>query len=155
MKQIKTLVFSVAIVAGTLAPLSAANAWVAAAGGWRGGAVAVGGVHRPYYPPYYRPSGCYGCGAAAGAVAGMAVGAAIATAARPATVVIQQPAAIVVPQPAYVVHSNLPIGTQVAQVPGGAKDMVVNGTHYYQFGQTWYKPYFGSSGVYYEVVPAP
>ncbi|MGO4393991.1 hypothetical protein AB4Z46_21765 [Variovorax sp. M-6] len=155
MKQIKTFVFSVAIVAGTLAPLSSANAWVAAAGGWRGGAVAVGGAHRPYDHPYYRPSGCYGCGAAAGAVAGMAVGAAVATAARPATVVVQQPATIVVPQPAYVVHPSLPIGTQVSQVPGGARDMVVNGTHYYQVGQTWYKPYFGSSGVYYEVVPAP
>lgn len=155
MKQIKTLVISVAIVAGTLAPLSAANAWVAAAGGWRGGAVAVGGVHRPYYHPYYRPPGCYGCGAAAGAVAGMAVGATIATAARPATVVVQQPAAIVVQQPAYVVHPSLPIGTQMANVPGGARDMVVNGTHYYQAGPNWYKPYFGSSGVYYEVVPAP
>ncbi|MGR4867940.1 hypothetical protein ACIPRI_03605 [Variovorax sp. LARHSF232] len=151
MKHIKTLVFSVAIVAGTLAPLSAANAWVAAAGGWRGGAVAVGGVHHPYY----RPAGCYGCGAAAGAVAGMAVGAAVATAARPATVVVQQPSAIVVQQPAYVVAPNMPVGTQLASVPDGARDMVVNGTHYYQVGPTWYKPYFGSSGVYYEVVPAP
>ena len=35
------------------------------------------------------------------------------------------------------------------------EDMVVNGTHYYQAGPNWYKPYFGSSGVYYEVVPAP
>lgn len=155
MKQIKTLVFNVAIVAGTLAPLSAANAWVAAAGGWRGGAVAVGGVHRPYYHPYYRAPGCYGCGAAAGAVAGIAVGAAIATAARPATVVVQQPSAIVVQQPTYVVHPHLPIGTQVAQMPSGAKDMVVNGVHYYQAGPNWYKPYFGSSGVYYEVVPTP
>ena len=33
--------------------------------------------------------------------------------------------------------------------------MVVNGVHYYQSGPTWYKPYYGSSGVYYEVVPAP
>ena len=155
MKHLKTLVFSVAIVAGTLAPLSAANAWVAAAGGWRGGAVAVGGVHRPYYHPYYRPAGCYGCGAAAGAVAGMAIGAAVATAARPDTVVIQQAPAVVVQQPAYVVRPSLPIGTQIANVPGGAREMVVNGTRYYQAGPTWYKPYFGSSGVYYEVVPAP
>jgi hypothetical protein len=49
----------------------------------------------------------------------------------------------------------LPIGTQVAQMPSGAKDMVVNGTHLYQAGPNWYKPYFGSSGVYYQVVPAP
>ncbi|MDN8612600.1 hypothetical protein [Variovorax ginsengisoli] len=151
MKPIKTLLSGIAIVAGVLVPLSGANAWIAAAGGWRGGAVAVGGYH-PYHP-YYRPAGCYGCGAAAGAVAGMAVGAAIADSYRPA-VVVQQPA-VVVPPPVYVTQSNLPLGTQVAALPGGARSMVVNGVNFYQFGSTWYKPYFGSSGVYYEVVPAP
>jgi hypothetical protein len=40
-------------------------------------------------------------------------------------------------------------------LPPGANSMVVNGVHYYQAGPTWYKPYYGSSGVYYEVVPAP
>ena len=43
-------------------------------------------------------------------------------------------------------------------IDGGDEDhvlVVVNGTTYYQAGPTWYKPYFGSSGVYYEVVPAP
>jgi hypothetical protein len=152
MKQIKTLVLGAAVVAGALVPLSGANAWVAAAGGWRGGAVAVGGYH-PYHP-YYRPPGCYGCGAAAGAVAGMAVGAAVADAYRPATVVVQQPAVVVQP-PAYVVQGGMPLGTQLAALPGGARSMVVNGVNYYQAGPTWYKPYFGSSGVYYEVVPAP
>jgi hypothetical protein len=111
--------------------------------------VAVGGYH-----PYYRPAGCYGCGAAAGAVAGLAVGAAIADANRPATVVVQQPA-VVVRQPAYVVQTNMPLGTQLAALPDGARNMVVNGAHFYQYGSTWYKPYFGSSGVYYEAVPAP
>lgn len=151
MKQFKTLVLGAAVVAGALLPLSGANAWVAAAGGWRGGAVAVGGFH-PYHP-YYRPAGCYGCGAAAGAVAGMAVGAAIADASRPA-VVVQQPAVIVQPPP-MVVQSGMPLGTQLASLPGDARSMVVNGVNYYQSGATWYKPYFGSSGVYYEVVPAP
>lgn len=151
MKQFKTLVLGAAVVAGALLPLSGANAWVAAAGGWRGGAVAVGGFH-PYHP-YYRPPGCYGCGAAAGAVAGMAVGAAIADASRPA-VVVQQPA-VIVQQPAVVVQSGMPLGTQLAALPGDARSMVVNGVNYYQSGATWYKPYFGSSGVYYEVVPAP
>lgn len=151
MKQFKTLVLGAAVVAGALLPLSGANAWVAAAGGWRGGAVAVGGFH-PYHP-YYRPPGCYGCGAAAGAVAGMAVGAAIADASRPA-VVVQQPAVIVQPPP-VVVQSGMPLGTQLAALPGDARSMVVNGVNYYQSGATWYKPYFGSSGVYYEVVPAP
>ena len=49
----------------------------------------------------------------------------------------------------------MPFGTQLAALPGGARSMVVNGVNYYQAGPTWYKPYFGSSGVYYEVVPAP
>ena len=152
MKQIKTLVLGAALVAGALVPLSGAHAWVAAAGGWRGGAVAVGGYH-PYHP-YYRPPGCYGCGAAVGAVAGMAVGAAVADAYRPPTVVVQQPAVVVQP-PAYVAPGGMPLGTQLAALPGGARSMVVNGVNYYQAGPTWYKPYFGSSGVYYEVVPAP
>ncbi len=171
MKQIRTLVFGLAVVAGSLVSLSDAQAWVAARGGW-GGGVAVGGFHPPvyggyhppyyggYHPPYYGgyhppyAGGCYGCGAAAGAVAGLAVGAAIASSAQPA-VVVAQPAPVYVQQPTYVTQGNLPLGTQVASLPPGAGSMVVNGVTYYQAGPTWYKPYFGSSGVYYEVVPAP
>ena len=56
MKQIRTLVFGLAVVAGSLVSLSDAQAWVAARGGW-GGGVAVGGFHPPvyggYHPPYY------------------------------------------------------------------------------------------------------
>ena len=40
-------------------------------------------------------------------------------------------------------------------LPPGARGMTVNGAQYYQSGPNWYKPYFGSSGVYYEVVPTP
>jgi hypothetical protein len=153
MKHIRKIVLGASALAGLLLPLADANAWVAAAGGWRGGAVAVGGYH-PYYHPYYHPSGCYGCGAAVGAVAGMAVGAAVATAAT-APVYVAPPPTVVVQQPAYVVQGALPVGTQVAAIPSGARRMVVNGNDYYQFGPTWYKPYYGSSGVYYEVVPVP
>jgi hypothetical protein len=160
MKHFKTLVLGLAVMAGGLTPLSNANAWVAARGGW-GGGVAVGGYHGGYYGGYH--GGCYGCGAAAGAVAGMAVGAAIASSAYPAypsTVVVQQPAPVYVQQPTYVQPpaysaGNMPIGTQLAALPAGAGNMVVNGVTYYQSGPTWFKPYFGSSGVYYEVVPAP
>ena len=57
MKQIKTLVLGLAVVAGSLVSLSDAQAWVAARGGW-GGGVAVGGFHPPvyggYHPPDYR-----------------------------------------------------------------------------------------------------
>ncbi|MDM0113704.1 hypothetical protein QTI66_16210 [Variovorax sp. J22R133] len=150
MKHIRNLTLGVAIAAAGLIPLSSANAWVAAAGGYRGGAVAVGGFH-----PAYRPAGCYGCGAAVGAVAGMAVGAAVASAARPATVVVAQPMPVVVEPPPYAVVGNVPLGSQVAALPSGTQSMVVNGVTFYQHGPTWYKPYFGSSGVYYQVVPAP
>ena len=120
---------------------------VAAARGWGGrGAVAVGG----YHGGYYHAGGCYGCGAAAGAVAGLAVGAAIASSARPTTVVVNQPAYYPAVSP-YYPQGNLVIGTQVAYLPPGSNSMVVNGVNYYQSGPTWYKPYYGSSGVYYEV----
>jgi len=154
MTQSKTTLLGLAVVASLLIPLTDANAWVAARGfhGYHGyhGAVAVGGFHGGYY----HGGGCYGCGAA-GLAVGMMTGAAIANASRPSTVVVQQPATVVVQQPAQVVQGNLPVGTQVASLPSGASSMVVNGTHYYQSGPTWYKPYFGSSGVYYEVVSAP
>jgi hypothetical protein len=150
MKPIKTLVLGLAVSASVLVPLTDANAWVAA-GGYHG-AVAVGGYHGGAY--YHGGGGCYGCGAA-GLAVGMMAGAAIASSAKPTTVVVQQPTTVVVQQPAYVVQGNLPIGTQVAALPPGASSMVVNGTNYYQSGPTWYKPYFGSSGVYYEVVPTP
>ena len=151
MKHIKTLILGFAVMAGACVPLSSAHAWVAA--GARG--VAVGGFHGGYgYHPAYRPAGCYGCGAAAGAVAGMAVGAAVASAYRPPEVVVAAPA-VVMAQPAMVMAGNLPLGTQVAALPGGSRSMVVNGVNYYQAGATWYKPYYGSSGVYYEVVPTP
>ncbi len=156
MNQIKTLILAIAAMAGVLAPLADAKAWVAAGRGYGGrGFVAAGGYHGgAYYHPAYHPAGCYGCGAAAGAVAGLAVGAAVASAARPATVVVTQPAYIA-PQPVYVAQGYVPIGTQFAALPAGAQSMVVNGTNYYQSGPTWYKPYFGSNGVYYEAVPAP
>ncbi|MBL8395469.1 MAG: hypothetical protein JNK99_12105 [Candidatus Accumulibacter sp.] len=156
----KTLILGVVVVATVLLPLNDANAWVAAGRGWGGrGFVAAGpGYHGAYYhgSAYYH-GGCYGCGAAVGAAAGLAVGAmagaAIASAAQPA-VVVQQPV-YAVQQPVYAVQGNLPLGTQVATLPPGSRSMRVNGVNYYQNGPTWYKPYFGSSGVYYEVVPAP
>ena len=100
MKQLKIVFLGIAAMAGVLIPASDANAWVAAAGGYRGGAVAFGGYHPVYHPGFYG-GGCYGCGAAAGAVAGMAVGAAIANNARPPTVVVQQAAPVYVQQPVY------------------------------------------------------
>ena len=157
MNVFKTTLLGIAAAASVLVPLSDAHAWVAAARGWGGHtAVAAGG----YHGGYYHAGGCWGCGAAVGAVAGMAVGAAVASAARPATVVVNQPAyyppAYYPPPPPTTYYpQGMVIGTQVAYLPPGANSMVVNGVTYYQAGPTWYKPYYGSSGVYYEVVPAP
>ena len=157
MKHLKTYIFSVAVLAALFAPVCDANAWVAAGRGYggRGFVAAGGGYHGAYYGGYHG-GGCYGCGAAAGVAAGMAVGtlagAAIAGASQPATVYVQPE--VVVQQPAYS-SDNMPIGTQLASLPPGSRSMTVNGVKYYQNGPTWFKPYFGSSGVYYEVVPAP
>src|ERR1700712_112068 len=154
MKRIKTLLLGMTVMAGTLLPLADANAWVAAAGGWRGGVAVRGGFGG--YHPYNHPSGCYGCGAAVGAVAGLAVGAAIGNASPPPPVYVQQPGAVyIAPPPVYVSQPYLPLGTQVATVPYGSRNMQVNGQTFYQSGSVWYKPYYGSSGVYYEVVPTP
>jgi hypothetical protein len=154
----QTAFFALAVLASVLVPLGEANAWVAAGRGFGGrGFVAAGGGYHGggYYGGYH---GCYGCGAAAGAVAGLAVGAmagaAIADASRPATVYVEQPP-VVVEQPVYYAPGNFPIGTQFAALPPGSRNMVVNGVNFYQNGAAWYKPYYGSSGVYYEVVPAP
>ena len=50
---------------------------------------------------------------------------------------------------------NRPVGAHLPALPSGSRSMVVNNVQYYQNGATWYRPYFGSAGVYYEVVPAP
>ncbi len=104
------------------------------------------GVHNTYVGGYH-PGGCYNCGAAAAAVGGLAVGAmagaAIADASQPATTVVVNQG------------STVPLGTHLSSLPGGCKKMKVNSTLYYQCGSTWYKPGFGDSGVYYQVVPVP
>ena len=91
----------------------------------------------------------WGWGAADGALAGLAVGAAIGSAAsQPSTVVVDN--TTVVQQP-----PTFPAGTKVTVLPDGSQVRNVDGAPLYQSGSTWYKPYFGSNGVYYEVVPAP
>ena len=154
MKRMKTVVLGVAVTASGLAPLHDANAWIAA-GGWHARRLLS---WRCLFPPLLprwmlRMRGGRRCGGRAGCRShgGGSDRKCLAT----ATVVVQQPAPVVVQQPAYYTQGNLPIGTQVAALPAGSTSMVVNGVNYYQSGPTWYKPYFGSSGVYYEVVPAP
>jgi hypothetical protein len=145
-----------AAAAAALAIPAPASAWFAARGfggfgggfdrfgavGWHGvgavgwhGAGAVG----------WHGVGCYGCGVwhpavpyawPAGAVAaglgGLAAGAAIGAAAA-----------------AY------PVGTDIALLPSGCVLTPVAALNYYRCGPSWFRPYYGGSGLYYRAVPAP
>jgi hypothetical protein len=117
------------------------------------------GYHPPvpaygYRPPVYYNNGGYSSGqVAAAGVAGLAVGAMVGAAAAsnkapppPATVVVvQQPMA---PAP-------MPLGTSLSYLPGGCVNINISSGQYYQCGINWFRPYFGSNGAYYQVVPAP
>ena len=105
-----------------------------------------------YRPPVYYGSSGYSSGqVAAAGVAGLAVGAMVGAAAAsrpsppPTTVVIQQPMA---PAP-------MPLGTSLTYLPGGCVNINISSGQYYQCGMNWFRPYFGSNGAYYQVVPAP
>ncbi|MCX5677575.1 MAG: hypothetical protein NTY76_00490 [Candidatus Omnitrophica bacterium] len=99
--------------------------------------------------------GWYGYGAADDALAGMmmvtAMGAVAAKSSESNTVIIEQPA-----QPAVQAAPVIPsIGAQVPMLPQGCQAKNIGGTLYYQSGSAWYRPYFGASGVYYQVVEPP
>jgi len=103
----------------------------------------------------YGNGGWNGYGAADDAIAGMMVGTALGAVAAsnsgPSTIVIEQPAQSAPQAPA----ASMPIGTQTSMLPTGCQGQNVNGTLIYHCGPDWYKPYFGPSGVYYQVVQAP
>lgn len=119
--------------------------------------------HGAYYHPVpvYRPPVYYGGGYSGGQVAGAAmVGMAVGTMAGAAmasshsqptntTVVVQQPAST----PAAT--TQMPIGSQVTVLPGNCGSATIRGVEYYECGPNWFKPYFGNSSVYYQVVAAP
>jgi hypothetical protein len=95
--------------------------------------------YAPYHPPVGVVGGCYNCGYSAGAVAaGVAVGAVVGAVAGAA-----------VARPAYV------MGTNYAVLPAGAGVATIGGVSYYNVGSSWFRPYYGANGVYYQVVPAP
>jgi hypothetical protein len=121
-----------------------------------GGAYHAGYGGGAYYHPVYHPTyggGCWGCttGYSAGAVAaagvvGLAAGAAIGSAAASPTVVVQQPVYVTGPA----------IGSEVFALPGsGCNSVSANGVRYYNCGDAYYRPHFGSNGVYYTVVANP
>lgn len=147
---------------------TSANAWggwshTNADGGHSAGVAGYGGYHTtaggfttyhppaygyPGYAPYHPPvpyPGCYGCvnagAVAAGVAVGAVAGAAVAAAARP-----------VVVAPAYPAY---PIGVNYSVLPPAAVVNTIAGVTYYNVGATWFRPYYGPSGVYYTVVPAP
>jgi len=147
--------FIFVLAAALAAASSPSEAWVAAgprgvaAGGWgsgvaygrSGGAVAwdhgVGYVHGGYYGGYS------GGQVAAAAVAGVAVGAMAGAAMASSN---SQSSAY---------QSPMPIGSQVTQLPDNCGSVTVGNVEYYQCGPNWFRPYFGNSSVYYQVVPMP
>ena len=95
----------------------------------------------------------WGYGAADDALAGMAMGTMMGAAmAQPTTVVVQQPATTVIQQ---VSPAAPPIGSQVTVLPGVCSAENVQGIMAYQCGSSWYRPFFGANGVYYQVVSPP
>jgi hypothetical protein len=87
----------------------------------------------------------------------LAAGAAIGAAAtRPAYVapVVVAPAPVVV-APAPVIIAPPAIGAIYYTLPNGVQATSINGQQYYVLGSTFYRPYFGNNGVYYQVVPNP
>ena len=114
----------------------------------------------------YRRPCCFhvgwGCGgvstgtAVAAGVGGFAAGALIGSAAARAS----QPAVVVDPYytgypPPVVVAPAAAVGSIFYSLPPGAKSANINGTQYYVLGSTYYRPYFGNNGVYYQVAPNP
>ena len=157
----KTLIpLSLTIAVLTL-PANTSQAWVACGhAGWGGyhGVAWGGGCYH----------GGYSCGgvstgtAVAAGIAGLATGALIGSAVARANT----PAVIVAPTPVYaspyyygappvVVPAAAPVGSIYYSLPPGAQSANINGTQYYVVGNTYYRPYFGNNGVYYEVVANP
>jgi hypothetical protein len=87
--------------------------------------------------------GCWNCGAAVAAVGSLALGATVASASQPSTTVVVNAAPAVA------------VGARVGSLPGGCEKVKVSGTLFYQCGSAWYKPGFGDSGFYYQIVPVP
>jgi hypothetical protein len=89
----------------------------------------------------------------AGLAAGAVVGSAVARASTPA--VVFAPAPVVVAPAPVVVAPAIPIGSIYYSLPYGAQSANINGVQYYVAGGVYYRPYFGSNGVYYQVVANP
>jgi hypothetical protein len=65
------------------------------------------------------------------------------------------PPAAYYPPPAYSPPPAYPIGTTLPSLPAGCDHLNYSGTNYYKCSNAWFRPEFGSNGVYYQAVPAP
>ena len=59
------------------------------------------------------------------------------------------------PAVAMAATPSFAMGYNYASLPPGASQVNVRGTAYYLSGNTWFRPFFGANGAYYQVVPAP
>ena len=112
------------------------------------------GTYPAYHPPVavpYYSSGCAGCAVAAGAVVGMAAGAAVAS----ANTASAYNAGVAAGVTAASAPRGYSTGVSYASLPPGSSQVNVRGTVYYLSGNTWFQPFFGANGAYYQVVPAP
>ena len=119
-----------------------ARAWVAA-GGYHGGAVAVG-----YHPPCCYHAGYSGAAVAGAAVAGAMVGAAVASAAAPAPVYYAAPAPVYYAAPTTYAPA---VGTVVASLPGACSSISINGVSYMNCSGIFYMPFYSSGALMYQV----
>ena len=95
--------------------------------------------------------------------AGAVVGATVANAEKPVSTTYVYPSSGVYVAPSTTIvtstpaapYLGLPIGTRETVLPTGFTAVNTGGVQYYLCNNTWYRPYFGSSGPYYLVVPAP
>ncbi len=126
-----------ALLVGIASP---ARAWVAA-GGYHGGAVAVG-----YHPPCCYHAGYSGAAVAGAAIGGAMVGAAVASAAQPV---------YVAPAPVYYaapVAYAPAVGTVVSALPPtGCSSMSVNGISYMNCAGVFYMPFYSGGALMYQV----
>src|SRR5262249_5217446 len=141
-KHMKKVMVLAWLCVGLAVPIQS-DGWVACGG--RGyGAVAY---RAPCWHPGWSCGGvCTGMPAAAG-FAGFAAGAAVGAAVARPTVVAAPPPVVVAPPVRY--------GSIYYSLPSGTQDTYVGGQEYYVFAGTYYQPFCGSNGVYYEAVAPP
>ncbi|HUL10895.1 MAG TPA: hypothetical protein VLU73_01845, partial [Methylococcaceae bacterium] len=95
---------------------------------------------------------------AAAGVAGLAVGAMVGSAAAKSQQQSSSTSQSAPPPSAAQptgITSPLPMGTQLSSLPASCTNAVVKSVEYYGCGPNWFKPVFGGSGVYYQVVKQP